>query len=500
MSQNLFTITVNEYLETLPQNVQSRLYESPSTCLAVYRLLSPMAKFFITSIIFQEVDVSLRDLDRWVKPEAKFQFQEAVKSMKLLHLLIDGRSGQPLMVNLNPIFKKSLKNVLTGGKVNNSFGNVVEDDSDMVILPILDQYAAEKWETILHFMVGTPLTKTPSRKVLILLQNSRLLEKDSNNELKITNEGFQFLLQDVNAQIWTLLLQYLKMAETSHMDTVDVLNFIFMLGVLELGKSYSVIELSETQKIMLQDMRDYGLVFQKPSNVSKFYPTRLATMLTSDTKSIRTPSGAMNSVLRQTESSIPTINTEDEIAHDSSGNTIQDGALIVETNFKLYRYSNSPLQITILSLFVQLKSRFANMVTGQITRESIRRALHNGITAEQIIAYLETHAHPQMRRLAEDNLEKKLELDPNCKDALQILPPTVIDQIRLWQLEMDRIISHDGYLFSDFDNFHEYQTITRYAKDIGVLLWSNDKKKQFFISAEGNSQIIDYHKRKFKKK
>lgn len=289
------------------------------------------------------------------------------------------------------------------------------------------------------------------------------------------------------------------------MDPVEVLNFIFMLGALEFGKPYSISGLSETQKIMSKDMRDYGLVFQKNSNANVFYPTRLATMLTSDSRSIRSASGAMDSVLKQNKEEIVNKagSSDGETNEDDIGlktRAVQDGALIVETNFKLYSYSNSPLQIAILSLFVHLKSRFSNMVTGQLTRESIRRALTNGITADQIIAYLETHAHPQMRRLAEEKLEQKLELDGNCKDQLQILPPTVVDQIKLWQLELDRIISYDGSLYCDFESHQEYLMLSSYAQDIGVLIWKDDRKKKFFVSKEGNSQVLDYAKRKLKKK
>lgn len=448
------------------------------------------------SMLFEENDVSLRDLDKWVKHDAKFQLQRAIRSIKSLNLIMEGTTKQTLMIQLNPIFKKSFKNVLTGGEIHNSFGNVAEDD-DIVSIQMLDQYSADKWETILHFMVGTPNTKTPGGKVLDLLQHSGLMEEASGGELKITNQGFQFLLQDVNAQIWTLLLQYLKLTETLQMDPVDVLNFIFMLGALEMGKAYKVQMLSDTQRLMLQDMRDYGLIFQKHSNIEKFYPTRLATLLTSDTKTFRSASAVMDSVSKQANEASTSV--EDDSVQDGTDKSLQDGALVVETNFKLYSYSNSPLKIAILSLFVHLKSRFANMVTGQLTRESIRRALLNGITADQIIAYLESHAHPQMRRLAEENLEKKLELDPSGKESLQILPPTVVDQIRLWQLELDRIISYDGYLYTDFDSFQEYQTVTDYAKDIGVLLWQEDKKRMFFVSSEGNTQVLDFHRRKFKK-
>jgi len=36
------------------------------------------------------------------------------------------------------------------------------------------------------------------------------------NELEITNKGFQFLLQDVNTQVWAFLIQYLNMVDVSH--------------------------------------------------------------------------------------------------------------------------------------------------------------------------------------------------------------------------------------------------------------------------------------------
>ncbi|CCE61186.1 hypothetical protein TPHA_0A01010 [Tetrapisispora phaffii CBS 4417] len=495
--------SVNDYLEELPQQVQSKLYESPAACLSIYRLLPHMAKFFIMSMVFNDNEISIRDLDRWVNSNGKLQFQDAIKSMKSLHILIPGKEQGSMFVNLNSTFRTSFRNALTGGEVNNSFGNIIDKIDDLVDSSVLLEYAKDKWETILHFMVGTPLIKMPSDNVLNLLKHSKLMEElESSGEFKITNDGFQFLLQDVNSQIWTLLLQYLKIAEALHMNPVDILNFIFMLGSLEFGKAYSVEGLSDTQKKMLKDMRDYGLIFQKTSNATVFYPTTLATQLTSDSSTVRSASGAIDSLLSQTkeannnDSQNLGTDTDDLVGNQS----VEVGALVVETNFKLYSYSNSPLQIAILSLFVHLRTRFSNMVTGQITRESIRNALANGVTADQIIAYLQSHAHPQMRRLAETTLKKKLELDPNTKDQLQILPPTVVDQIKLWQLELDRILSYDGSLYSDFDNNQEYNMLYNYAKDIGVLLWKNDRKRKFFVSKEGNSQVLDFAKRKLKKK
>jgi transcription initiation factor TFIIH subunit 4 len=91
-------------------------------------------------------------------------------------------------------------------------------------------------------------------------------------------------------------------------------------------------------------------------------------------------------------------------------------------------YAGNPLQIAVLNLFLSLRYRFPNLVVGAVTRESIKSALSNGITADQVIMYLHTHAHPQMRKL-----------EP-------LLPPTVVDQIRLWELEKNRIRAQDGQL------------------------------------------------------
>lgn len=110
------------------------------------------------------------------------------------------------------------------------------------------------------------------------------------------------------------------------------------------------------------------------------------------------------------------------------------GFIILETNYRIYAYTGSldrcpgsarpdlrldnPLQTAVLNLFVTLKSRYPNLVVGAITRDSVKKALANGITADQvrpkvmllaatplirkfepqIISYLTTHAHAQMRK------------------------------------------------------------------------------------------------------
>lgn len=526
MSSNLFKATVNEHLEGLPESMQSRLYEAPATCLSIYRLLPPIAKFYIMSMIFNERPVLIRDLDKWCKPGTrKVQF-ESLKRLKLLHLILEDKQG--MYVTLHPTFRKNFRDCLTGSQSHNAFGNLAKDAAsaeleENVNMAFLDSFSLNKWETILHFMVGTESTAMPSKSVLSLLKLGGLMEKGSDHQLRITNTGFQFLLQDSNAQIWTILLQYLNLSQDLNMDPVDVLNFIFILGSLELGNAYTVSSLSTTQVNMLADLKDYGLIYQKSSGSNKFYPTRLATTLTSDSVALKSPSMAID------QASETSANDE---GPNEAGTTEQkelsqslSGSIILETNFKVYAYTNSPLEIAVLNLFVQLKTRFANMVCGQITRESIRKALYNGITSQQIIKFLETHAHPQMKLLAKEKLDKKIEFDTNnnintaggapqsqqqvaaaaenaaqkLQHRLEILPPTVVDQIKLWQLELDRIQTFDGYLFKDFASQQEYDVLCNYASEIGVLIWSDKTKKKFYIIEQGKSQVVDFANRKLQR-
>ena len=138
------------------------------------------------------------------------------------------------------------------------------------------------------------------------------------------------MLQDVNTQVWAFLLQYLDMAEVLQMDLVEVLNFLFQLGSLELGENYSVETLTQTQLQMLEDLRDYGIVYQRKKQSKRYYPTRLATTLTSG-------NAALAGVTLKNNNSGNTEETRVETTANSE--PVDQGFVILETNYKLYAYT-----------------------------------------------------------------------------------------------------------------------------------------------------------------
>lgn len=392
----------------------------------------------------------------------------AIHLLERLHIVSSvSNPGKPRAYSLTNPFANSLRLALTGGGTHKSFGVPCTPSSeDRVSVAELDDLARGQWESVLGYMVGSTgidlidggVQLSPGVKKL--LEMGRMVEVRSR-KVEITQDGFAFILQEVNAQVWTILILYLQNAEAVrcqappdpdlscttdilqlNMDSVDVLSFLFMLGSLELGLAYSKDNLTATQSQMLLDLGDFGIVYQPSPQSSIFYPTRLATTLTSDTSGLR--------------SSFSTT--------VSSSNNL--GFIVIETNYRIYAYTSSNLQIAILGLFTRLQTRYPNMVAGKITRESIRRAVAMGITSDQIISYLTTHAHPQMQ----------------SKHGGNIVPPTVVDQIRLWQLEGDRMKATVGFLFKDFNTREEYEVVCRYAEEIGVLAWQSDKERKFFVT------------------
>ncbi|KAI1164431.1 transcription factor Tfb2 [Nemania serpens] len=483
--------SLSEYLEQLPGTTFRRLYQQPSTAFAIFRRMLPnLAKTIVMAVLYMPTPFLISDLEIWVKAPAKREKDQAISILRSLHIV--QRDASPT-VSLTPNFRNSLRLALEGGGDHNSFGvpsaQHIPGDVD---LHFLDRYAQKKWDDILHFVVNSVGFSSssasedrgsngPKQSVKDLMMRGRLVERRGGSGINITQAGFTFLLQEANAQVWTLLLLWLESADAlasakgadealrEGQDSVDMLSFFFLLASLELGRAYDTDALAASRRDMLPNLVDFGLVYVPSTNPRQFFPTRLATTLTSSETTLRSVSAGFAAA---GTTGNPASSTAD------GGDAGQDlSTIILETNFRLYAYVNSPLQIAVLALFVDLKYRFRGLVSGVLTRASIRRAVDMGITSDQIISYLATHAHEQMHRVASSARKP-------------VLPPVVVDQIRLWQLDTERMLATPGFLFRDFDDYKEYSEICNFADDIGVVAWRNDRKGMFFASKV--DQIKDF--------
>ncbi|KAF1842035.1 RNA polymerase II transcription factor B subunit 2 [Cucurbitaria berberidis CBS 394.84] len=463
-----------EYLEGLHLQTHRKLYEQPSTVLAVFRCMLPhLAKSIVMAMLYMPSAFPTTDLDAWFKPSARKEKEQALFVLDRLHILTSKRSddGRQLY-SLSSGFQHSLRQAIEGSGTHRSFGVPAtreESGGRKVTINFLDEYSRAQWEGILYYLVSGAaglhadgIARSEVGNGTKGLLNAGDLVKIVHGSPRITKDGFSFVLQETNAQVWSLLIVYLKMVNNLGMSETEVLSFLFMLGSLELGQDYSISTLSPTQLQMLEDLSDMGLIYRSSKTAKTFYPTRLATTLTSDSGSAMSASS-------------------NDIAQASQGTagpaaTANKGFIIIETNYRLYAYTNSLIQIAILSLFTKLQHRFPNLVSGKLTKESVHRAVQSGITSAQIISYLTTYAHPQMQK------------------NVPYIPPTVMDQIRLWEYEGERVEVTPGYLMREFGSETEYRDVLGYADALGVLVWQRDESRCFFVSQV--EQISAYLKKK----
>lgn len=176
---------------------------------------------------------------------------------------------------------------------------------------------------------------------------------------------------------------------------------------------------------------------------SRFYPTKLASILSS--------SGEMNT-------------------------KPSEGYIIIESNYRVYAYTSSELQTSILGSFVKWKYFLPGLAVGLITRKTIRTALINGISAEKIIKYLKDNVHPEMKK------------------KVPAIPETITDQIRLWEAERTRVSYDRGVLYENFTSNEQFEKVVKYAKDIGFLIWAEPTQKLLVVSDSGHDLMRHFIK------
>uniref|UniRef100_A0A3B4ZIU3 General transcription factor IIH subunit 4 n=1 Tax=Stegastes partitus TaxID=144197 RepID=A0A3B4ZIU3_9TELE len=429
---------LHEYLRELSPEILDRLYNHPATCLAVYRELPSLAKNYVMRMLFLDQPLPQAAVALWVKKDSQKDHDECVSVLAGLRLwhsqqLQGGLQGYIL----NPVFKDNLRTALLGGgRAWAEEGSSLGPDRHARDIDSLDRYAMERWEVILQFMVGSP--SAVSQDLAHLLVQAGLMKSEAGEAPYITSAGFQFLLLDTASQLWYFTLQYLKTAQSRGMDLVEILSFLFQLSFSTLGRDYSVEGMSESLLTFLQHLREFGLVFQRKRKSRRYYPTRLAITL-------------------------------------AAGVATKAGFIVVETNYRIYAYTNSELQIALVALFSEMLYRFPNVVVAQLTRESVQQAIANGITAQQVVHHYTPPGTLQF--------------------TTPVLPPTITDQIRLWELERDRLQFTEGVLYNQFLSQADFEVLRDRAQGLDCLVWQDVAHRVMVVTPQGHSEVKRFWKR-----
>eukprot|EP00958_Prasinococcus_capsulatus_P012797 scaffold1293_cov375-Prasinococcus_capsulatus_cf.AAC.15 len=348
----------------------------------------------------------------------------------------------------------------------------------------LRKYAVDRWEEILLCVIGTNAnsswahrgrapawnsSKTKSLDVLELFKKADLVSKCTQKSViesealqdddgggrgqrgvgksdgfQVTEKGFQFLLMDEGRQLWSVVREYVATAESRDRDLASILGFLLQLGFQRPERAYRFDSLPPLRQQVVEELAELGIIYlhthsegqaalptKRSAHATWYYPTRLS----------RTLSGAVSGEQANLANSM-----------DSDGEAL-NGYVLVETNYRLYAYTASTVQIAIMELFTRPQYRLPNLFVGVLTRESVAAALDCGIDGEQIISFLQQHAHPDIA------------------NRIPIVPETVADQIRLWAAERNRVVSSNVVLYENFPSDEDFQSVVQFSRSKKYLVW-----------------------------
>ncbi len=396
-----------------------------------------MSQSIINRLLLFKGPIPFIEVRNWFKPEFKAVQNKLLWRLKQLQIL----QGRGQEVWINPAFQKAL------------IQDLFDEAQPSKECDELDFFARSRWKSVLYELVKESTAETSNIKrakreqttLEHLLAQAGLL---SNG--KVTNSGFQFLLKDVSSQTWTLLLHYMQVKNN------DPALLEFVATQILKGDTIK----SKATPISVEYLRQFDEFGLLQLIDEKFRVTRLLSSL----------AGVRNAL------------DFTDVLHGSNGS----GFLVIESNYRVYAYTSSPLQIAILGLFLNLQDRFPNMVYGQLTGESVQGALSHGITADQIIEYLQLNVHSSMSKKSEDG--KTVPFNG--------IPFTVIDQIRLWELDRKRLALKSGYLYQQFLTEQEYAAALDEAKTISAVLYAKPTARVLIISEEGHDHMKQFCRKK----
>ncbi|KLT45196.1 Tfb2-domain-containing protein [Cutaneotrichosporon oleaginosum] len=430
---------------------------------AIYQLLPPVCRQIILHVLWSHQTLKSSELkafcgmDERLPPEAAEEILRPALARHIFHPLSQkGTKAPKFHWPLRDTFKRGMRNVLTGQGTSNSFGVPFEGGGQAPSQEDLIGHGEDSWEAILKYMVSSGKSRRrPQNAVLDLLCNAGLLRDKrptahrSYETLDITAEGFSFLLEDRQTQLWQILVAYIVGKQARGENAADVLTVFFSLGCMQLGQCYSASKSFPRSQDILEDLEQYGFIYRSPHSPDQFFPTHLATSLCSG-----------------------------DLSESRSRSADDKRFLILETNYKIYAYTSNELEIEILNLFVDIKIRYPNLVVGKLDRQNVKQAMDKGISASQIISYLTSHAHPQM-----------------FNHPPPLLHASITDQLHLWDRERNRLDDKESVMFEFFSK-ELFDEARDEATRMGVVLLALPKEKLLFVDPDSREAMKDFIKEK----
>jgi hypothetical protein len=564
--------------------------QSPYVCKAVFQNMSALAKSYTLRLLFNKSSVTLVELGEWMKGGSYGQHKDVHilvidELMKARVLEYDSKSmneeddddiqilanipslmedikdpskmsnnsktkvetiNENAKLTMNPYFRQNYLVALTSPE--EPWSSYVRHKDSIVATyspshQEISENSLQKWDALLRFLVkiNGAAQVIPGGTIDNFVRFCGLMSDGSASSfsttkkkggnvknLKITAKGYEYMLKSYQEQVWIFVFETIQ-----HFDQgrEDLFSLLFMLSYCEFGREYPLNALNETQKKVIWEFAEVGLVYipgmsgQSVHSVDMaslteyyFYPSSISINMMFKTYTSSVQSLHQRSNLAEVENGIKkedknksmvneTVHsigryfsgTEDDkrdmndsmqaYANSNTGNedhmvSITSGLqCIVETNMQVVAYYKSELHLALLNLFVEFHVQMPDMAIGKITRDKVKDAYDMGIRVEQINDFLCVHAHDLV------------------KNETEIIPPNVKDQLVLWEHEKYRIKDIESILvdFSSMYNFTQarFDEVDQYAKKIDAQLFSDASQRIMVLTIEGYDQIESFIEDKY---
>ncbi|CAN4084042.1 unnamed protein product [Withania somnifera] len=126
---------------------------------------------------------------------------------------------------------------------------------------------------------------------------------------------------------------------------------------------------------------------------------------------------------------------------------LQEGFIIVETNFRPYAYSTLKLHCEILRPFARVEYQLPNLIVGAINKESLYKAFQNGITAEQI---------------------------------------------RLWESDLSPVEIMPAGLNEKFPSKNVFEAACDFAREYGGLMWEDSERMLLIVKPDISTEVKEF--------
>ncbi|KAI5168310.1 transcription initiation factor TFIIH subunit 4 [Pancytospora epiphaga] len=288
---------------------------------------------------------------------------------------------------------------------------------------------------------------------------------------QITRKGFEFLLNSRVDQHWIILLSSIKYfahradsGREMHLQLMEmcVKNKSGLFGVKKWTSWHSF--LNSVGVLHLVSLSEE----QKDNNMISFKQSMEDMAVGSE---VFEAVGSMEAHARNLDSSFSYFYLNTAFLFDSINplKINSEKYIFLETNFKIYAYTNKDYEKNILNLFSRTIYTLPNLVKAQLDEESVVSAYYKGITAGQILKYLREFAYT--------------------------VPSSVANQILIWENRQHRVTTASGVLYSDFLHMSDYLQVLRFLERNNALLLKDESKRIIVGTEETHFQVTEILKK-----